>query len=184
MANRRGARKAAPPQVSDYRHDEAKRKNNPEVGLANFEKRPRRPPRQRYEYDPHRDPQLVWAGKAEHTSFRDRYCVAPHPRARERAGGDQRRQAQRRPRRRPPAARPLRRPAAPARPGGRVLRARRRLGEPPRPGRLSPRHELPAPPRAARRQGADDLHRPAVRRRVQLQLPALHPPARCARRPR
>ncbi len=57
------------PSVGEYRHDEAKRKNNPEVGLANFEKRPKRPARQRYEYDPHRDPQLVWAGKAEHTSF-------------------------------------------------------------------------------------------------------------------
>jgi len=55
------------PSVTDYRHDEAKRKNNPEVGLANWEKK--RLPRKRYEHAPHKDPQLVCAGKAEHTSF-------------------------------------------------------------------------------------------------------------------
>jgi adenine-specific DNA-methyltransferase len=65
MARKRG--KKSEPSVTDYRHDEAKRKNNPEVGLANWEKK--RPPRQRYEYDPHKDPQLQWAGKAEHLSF-------------------------------------------------------------------------------------------------------------------
>ncbi|MHB8204912.1 MAG: site-specific DNA-methyltransferase, partial [Desulfomonilaceae bacterium] len=27
------------------------------------------PPKKKYEYDPHLDPQLVWSGKAEHTSF-------------------------------------------------------------------------------------------------------------------
>ena len=53
--------------VQDYRFVDEKRKNIPDAGLASFyrERRDRR----KYEYDPHLDPQLVWAGKAEHTSF-------------------------------------------------------------------------------------------------------------------
>jgi adenine-specific DNA-methyltransferase len=53
--------------VEDYRHEEATRPNNPPAGLAwqDTEK----PPKRRFEYDPHLDPQLVWAGKAERTSF-------------------------------------------------------------------------------------------------------------------
>ena len=53
--------------VGDYRHAEASRTNIPEAGLATQDTAPSQ--RQRYEYDPHLDPQLVWAGKAEHTSF-------------------------------------------------------------------------------------------------------------------
>jgi len=60
-------RKAAEP-VNDYRHEEARRKNNPPAGAApTYEARERKV--QRYAYNPHLDPQLVWAGKAEHTSF-------------------------------------------------------------------------------------------------------------------
>ena len=64
--------KKSDPSVTDYRHEETKRLNNPEVGIpAEFVKawEKKRPPRQKYEYDPHKDPQLVWAGKAEHLSF-------------------------------------------------------------------------------------------------------------------
>ncbi len=54
--------------VGDYRHDEAKRKNNPPAGIApTYEVRERQAVS--YSYDPHLDPQLIWAGKAEHTSF-------------------------------------------------------------------------------------------------------------------
>lgn len=54
--------------VSDFRHEEARRKNNPPVGIAStYEVRERRTTR--YSYDPHLDPQLIWAGKAEKTSF-------------------------------------------------------------------------------------------------------------------
>lgn len=54
--------------VGDYRHDEAKRKNNPPAGIApTYEVRERQSTS--YSYDPHLDPQLIWAGKAEHTSF-------------------------------------------------------------------------------------------------------------------
>ena len=53
--------------VGDYRHDDASRTNIPEAGLATQDTVPVEP--RKYEYDPHLDPQLVWAGKAEHTSF-------------------------------------------------------------------------------------------------------------------
>jgi adenine-specific DNA-methyltransferase len=54
--------------VQDFRHDQARRKNNPPAGIApTYEVRERRI--QSYSYDPHLDPQLQWAGKAEHTSF-------------------------------------------------------------------------------------------------------------------
>ncbi len=53
--------------AKDYRYD-ARRLNNPPAGLAPiYEVRER--PKQWYQYDPHLDPQLHWAGKAEHTSF-------------------------------------------------------------------------------------------------------------------
>ena len=52
----------------DYRHTAAHRKNNPPAGIApTYEVRERQTTR--YSYDPHLDPQLIWAGKAEHTSF-------------------------------------------------------------------------------------------------------------------
>lgn len=67
MARRAAPRQTTGKQVDDYRHDDAQRLNNPEAGLARYETQA--PPRKRYDYDPHLDPQLVWAGKAEHTSF-------------------------------------------------------------------------------------------------------------------
>lgn len=54
--------------VKDFRHDEAKRKNNPPVGLASTYEC-HETEKTQYSYDPHLDPQLIWAGKAEHTSF-------------------------------------------------------------------------------------------------------------------
>jgi adenine-specific DNA-methyltransferase len=46
------------------------RPNNPPVGLVTPESDPDVGTRRKtYAYDPHLDPQLVWAGKAEHTSF-------------------------------------------------------------------------------------------------------------------
>lgn len=58
---RRVRRRAEEP-VNDYRH-EATRKNNPPAGAApTYEAQERKGQR-----DAH-DPQLVWAGKAEHTS--------------------------------------------------------------------------------------------------------------------
>jgi adenine-specific DNA-methyltransferase len=54
--------------IEDYEHKDKTRLNNPPVGLARKEE-DQGPPKKKYEYDPHLDPQLVWSGKAEHTSF-------------------------------------------------------------------------------------------------------------------
>jgi adenine-specific DNA-methyltransferase len=53
--------------VRIYKHDHT-RPNNPPVGLGDFD-RPPPQPKKSYAYDPHLDPQLQWAGKAERTSF-------------------------------------------------------------------------------------------------------------------
>ena len=53
--------------VQDYRFEDEKRKNIPDAGLASFYKEKHE--RRKYEYDPHLDPQLVWAGKVEHGSL-------------------------------------------------------------------------------------------------------------------
>jgi len=54
--------------VEDFRHPGAKRPNNPPAGIApTYESRERQT--RQYAYDPHLDPQLIWAGKKEHTSF-------------------------------------------------------------------------------------------------------------------
>jgi adenine-specific DNA-methyltransferase len=54
-------------QVLAYRHAN-RRKNNPEVGLVNTASDPEQA-KTTYAYDPHLDPALQWAGKAERTSF-------------------------------------------------------------------------------------------------------------------
>ena len=54
--------------IEQYDHKGQRRKNNPPVGLVT-EATDRDEPRKRYAYDPHLDPTLTWAGKAEHTSF-------------------------------------------------------------------------------------------------------------------
>lgn len=54
--------------IDQYEHPDKKRKNNPPVGLVTPET-DRDSGKKTYAYDPHLDPQLVWAGKAEHTSF-------------------------------------------------------------------------------------------------------------------
>jgi len=56
-----------PASTTDYRHD-ATRLNNPPAGLADIAPLPASG-RTRYAYDQHLDPQLVWAGKAEHLTF-------------------------------------------------------------------------------------------------------------------
>jgi len=70
--------------IEPYEHKGKKRVNNPPVGLVTPETDPPAPTHKVYEhhppapsvkhgkeldYDPHLDPQLVWAGKKEHTSF-------------------------------------------------------------------------------------------------------------------
>jgi adenine-specific DNA-methyltransferase len=78
---------SAPPRkrpIERYEHTDKKRINNPPVGLVTPETDSVAPshkiydyvdpvpsvkPRQQLDYDPHLDPQLVWAGKKEHSSF-------------------------------------------------------------------------------------------------------------------
>jgi adenine-specific DNA-methyltransferase len=64
------ARQKKPDQkpIAQYQHEKEQRANNPPVGLVTPETDPEEGS-QKYAYDPHLDPQLVWAGKAEHTNF-------------------------------------------------------------------------------------------------------------------
>ncbi len=67
MARRPRAKQSKRP-IESYDHRDKERLNNPPVGLvtpATDEDAGRKT----YAYDPHLDPQLQWAGKAEHTSF-------------------------------------------------------------------------------------------------------------------
>jgi adenine-specific DNA-methyltransferase len=64
----RGRKSGAERNVETYLHKDKERLNNPPVGLVTPET-DREEGKKTYQYDPHLDPQLVWAGKAEHTSF-------------------------------------------------------------------------------------------------------------------
>jgi len=66
MARRKRAKTERP--IESYRHADKERLNNPPVGLVTPDTDPDAGPRT-YAYDPHLDPQLQWAGKAQHTSF-------------------------------------------------------------------------------------------------------------------
>jgi len=67
MAKRRTAKKKKP--IEQYDHKDKKRLNNPPVGLVTPDTDADTGDKQQYQYDPHLDPSLQWAGKAEHTSF-------------------------------------------------------------------------------------------------------------------
>ena len=54
--------------IEQYEHLDKRRKNNPPAGLVTPDT-DRDSEKKSYAYDPHLDPQLVWSGKAEHTSF-------------------------------------------------------------------------------------------------------------------
>jgi adenine-specific DNA-methyltransferase len=55
--------------IEQYEHKDKERLNNPPVGLVDAHTDNGGYKKKTYEYDPHLDPQLQWAGKAEHTSF-------------------------------------------------------------------------------------------------------------------
>ena len=67
MTSRRRSSQAKRP-IESYDHRDKERLNNPPVGLVTPET-DQDAGRKTYAYDPHLDPQLQWAGKAEHTSF-------------------------------------------------------------------------------------------------------------------
>lgn len=60
--------KKAKKEITSYAHTDEQRVNNPPVGLVTPDT-DKDGDRKSYAYDPHLDPQLTWAGKAEHTSF-------------------------------------------------------------------------------------------------------------------
>jgi adenine-specific DNA-methyltransferase len=64
------AKKAGTPKrkIEHYTHRKKKRVNNPPVGLVTPDT-DRDAGRKSYAYDPHLDPTLQWAGRAERTSF-------------------------------------------------------------------------------------------------------------------
>lgn len=66
-AQRAISKRQAAVEVADYRHKNQKRKNNPDAGLASYNYKLQEPVK--YGYDPHLDPQLIWSGKAERSSF-------------------------------------------------------------------------------------------------------------------
>ncbi|MBF0565248.1 MAG: site-specific DNA-methyltransferase [Nitrospirae bacterium] len=55
--------------IDQYEHKDKERLNNPPVGLVDARTDNGGYKKKTYAYDPHIDPQLQWAGKAEHTSF-------------------------------------------------------------------------------------------------------------------
>src|SRR5580700_1820437 len=64
----RGSKADTKRKVESYTHRKKKRVNNPPVGLVTSET-DRDGGKETYAYDPHIDPSLQWAGKAERTSF-------------------------------------------------------------------------------------------------------------------
>ena len=54
--------------IEQYTHDGKKRSYNPPVGLVTPQT-DKDLPKKKYSYDPHLDPQLIWSGKKENTSF-------------------------------------------------------------------------------------------------------------------
>ena len=68
MAKKDSGSKSKKRPIEQYEHKDKNRVNNPPVGLVN-EHTDLYENKKTYQYDPHLDPQLVWAGKAEHTSF-------------------------------------------------------------------------------------------------------------------
>jgi len=55
--------------IEQYEHTNEERLNNPPVGLVTAHSDNGGLRKKTYQYDPHIDPQLQWAGKTEHTSF-------------------------------------------------------------------------------------------------------------------
>ena len=62
-------KKTSKRKIESYAHEGKERANNPPVGLVTPKTDPDAGRKKTYAYDPHIDPQLHWAGKAEHTSF-------------------------------------------------------------------------------------------------------------------
>jgi adenine-specific DNA-methyltransferase len=64
----RGRRKKSKKKIKQYSHKHSDRLNNPPVGLGEYEIEDE--VKKEYSYDPHLDPQLIWAGKSERSNFK------------------------------------------------------------------------------------------------------------------
>jgi adenine-specific DNA-methyltransferase len=69
MVSKKRSRPAKKKPIGAYDNEGRRRTNNPPVGLITPQTDPDEGKERRYQYDPHLDPQLVWTGKAERTSF-------------------------------------------------------------------------------------------------------------------
>ncbi len=58
------AKKISRKKIEQYDHSDKERVNNPPVGLVTPSSDPDRGEKKAYQYDPHLDPQLVWADKS------------------------------------------------------------------------------------------------------------------------
>jgi len=65
----RGKKTSKKKPIENYDHKDKKRLNNPPVGLVTSDTDKDTDKKKGYQYDPHIDPSLQWAGKTEHTSF-------------------------------------------------------------------------------------------------------------------
>ena len=63
------AQKTPQKPIESYKHADKTRANNPPVGLVTPTTDPEGKAKQTYAHDPHIDPALHWAGKAEHSTF-------------------------------------------------------------------------------------------------------------------
>lgn len=70
MAKKKVRKVAAKPKpIKQYEHSDKERANNPHIGLVNETTDTEYGQNKKtYQYDPHLDPQLQWAGKAEQNS--------------------------------------------------------------------------------------------------------------------
>ena len=60
----------SPKKIEQYEYPDKERLNNPHIGMVNeATEKYEKVKKKTYQYDPHLDPQLQWAGKAERTSF-------------------------------------------------------------------------------------------------------------------
>ncbi len=181
MAKVRKSNNSKKKPIEQYDHKGKKRVNNPPVGLVTPET-DKETGKKTYAYDPHLDPQLVWAGKAERTSFEvptvslhvheriDPRTIVEAVRKRNGQADNQMSLFQS----------PGRESSAPR--SHRVLQASAQLVEPPDRRRFSAGDEFPSGKRRHGRSGPDDLHRPALRHPLRLELSAICEQARCERR--
>ena len=69
MAKTKKIKSVSQKPIEQYEHKDKQRLNNPPVGLVDAHTDNGGQKKKKYDYDPHLDPQLQWAGKTEHKSF-------------------------------------------------------------------------------------------------------------------